>query len=386
MDNKPLEIKSLQNSNLSQNRKRRIIFKKYKPFLIVAAAIILAGFLWSFLSSTSSVFKYAFSGTSSLQSTEDRVNFLLLGNAGGTHDGPYLTDSIIIASYHLKSHKVTLISVPRDLYLEGAKSKVNAVYEIGQSKDEDGLKYAQDKIDDILGIPIHYGVRLDFGGFAKAIDLVGGVDIDVPNAFDDYNYPIEGKEDDLCGLREEEQDKDGQKIKVFVDTSGQVASGSAMFDCRYEHLSFDKGKTHMNGETALKFVRSRMGTNNEGSDFARSRRQQLVIQAFREKALSIETLFNPAKISSLISTFGKSVETNIGTEQLPELYTLVKKVEGVRSLVLGDLGDGKSVFIHPPNYEYGSYVLIPPNNDFSSVKDFIKQKLSEDAVVVEESK
>ena len=193
-------------------------------------------FLSSFLSSTSSVFKYAFSQSSNIKSTDDRVNVLLLGNAGGTHDGPYLTDSIIVASYNLKTHKVTMVSIPRDLWIEGAKGKVNAIYEIGEAKYGGGLKYTEDKIDDILGIPIHYGVRIDFRGFAKAVDLVGGVDIEVEKTFDDYNYPIEGKENDLCGnlekeveLKDEEAKNLGLKAgkqKILVDPSGKPATVS----------------------------------------------------------------------------------------------------------------------------------------------------------------
>lgn len=374
-------------------------YKKFKLVLIAAAITILLVFVWSLFSSSTSVFNFGLPGQqkSKLKTTDDRVNVLLLGNAGGKHDGPYLTDSIIIASYSLKSKKITLISVPRDLWLDSANSKVNAVYEIGQSKDGKGLAYAEDKIDDILGIPIHYGVRLDFNGFGKAIDTVGGIEVQVPNEFDDYNYPIAGKENDLCGLVEKELDPNSEeakqlgitpeqasgsaKIKIYLDSSGKVAKGAEIFTCRFEHIHFDKGKVHMDGETALKFVRSRKGTNGEGTDFARSRRQQLVIQAFREKALSLQTLLNPSKVAGVISTLGNSIETDIKADIYFEFLKIAKNINGTDSIVLGDLGNGKSVFIAPPSYKYGAYVLIPPDNDFGSVKKFLKEKLDADARV-----
>lgn len=393
--------------SVNQRGEQRKFLKKLKPFLLIFSLIIIVMIIWSFFNSSNSVFQYVIkSATNPLKSTNDRVNVLLLGNAGGTHDGPELTDSIIVASYHLKSNKVTLISIPRDLWLEEVSGKVNSAYEIGEQRPEGGLKYAEDKIDDILGIPIHYGVRLDFNGFAKAIDLVDGVDVEVPKTFDDYNYPITGKEDDLCGLKEKEMelsdeqavflklkpgapnptalpdpDSPKKKYKVLVDDKDKIATEAADFSCRFEHIRYDKGKSRMNGETALKFVRSRMGTNGEGSDFARSRRQQLVLQAFRDKVLSLQTLINPQKITGLLSTFGKSIETDIEKERYLDFYNLVKKQSGASNIVLGDLGGGKSVFVVGVPSKYGGFVLIPPDEDYNLVKDFVKQKLEEDEKV-----
>ncbi len=367
--------------------------KKFEKVLVVASLLVGLVVLWSLVTSTSSVFQFVFSN-GGLKSTDNRVNVLLLGLAGGTHAGAELTDSIIVASYNLKTHQVLLISIPRDLWLSTITAKVNALYELGFKSQNggNGLKFAEDKIDDILGIPIHYGIRLDFNGFSKAIDLVGGIDVDIAKTFDDYNYPIEGKEEDLCGLVEKEIDLSEDRIKqlnapslnlkpgknkVLVDPQlEKIATSSADFACRFEHVRFEKGTTHMDGVTSLKFVRSRQGTNGEGSDFARSRRQQLVIQAFRSKVLSIQTLTNPQKISELFKTFGKSVETDIPFEKSLDFYKLIKNVDGVRSLVLGDLGNGKSILVNPPPAEYGgAYVLIPPDNDFAIIKEFIKGEL-----------
>jgi polyisoprenyl-teichoic acid--peptidoglycan teichoic acid transferase len=311
--------------------------------------------------------------------------------AGGNHDGALLTDSIIVASYNLKSKDVTFFSIPRDLWLDNAKQKVNAVYETGLEKgvssSDPGLKYAEDKIDDVMGLPIHYGIVLDFSGFSKAINLVGGVDVNVPNTFDDYEYPIQGRENDLCGLQEKEVDLTPEeasssglqpgKQKVLINSSGKIATDSASFACRFEHIHFDKGLTHLDGVEALKFVRSRHAFGVEGSDFARSRRQQLVIEAFRDKVLSAETLANPGKLISLVDTFGKSLVTDIPKTQYLEFYGLTKSATHVTSVVLGNLGNGKSLFINPPLADYGgAWVLIPPKNDFQPVKDFVRDTLN----------
>ncbi len=385
------ELKKLNmKSPLDSKRKPE---KRKKSWWILGVAVLLIGlFIWFMSqSSGSAVFQYAMSaaGGPTIKSTDDRVNVLLLGLAGGKHDGAMLTDSIIVASYHMKSNKVTMISVPRDLWMDGIKEKVNAAYEVGEERPEGGLAFASDKIDDVIGIPIHYAVRIDFAGFAKAIDLVEGVDVDVPKTFDDFNYPITGKEDDLCGLTEKEVEisteqaeslkmKPG-KQKVLVDASDKIATQSSDFACRFEHLHFNKGINHMDGETALKFVRSRMGTNGEGSDFARSRRQQLVIQAFRDKALSLSTLFNPSKISGLLNTFGQSVDTNIPKDDYLEFYNIAKNIKGISTIVLGDIGNGKSVLVVGDVSKYGRFVMVPPNDDYLPLQQYVKMKLDEDS-------
>lgn len=368
---------------LARKRRQQKV-KKWRRVIVITILASLAVLIWIWLFKDSSVVRFVFTG-SSLKSTDGRVNILLLGIGGEGHDGPYLTDSMIVVSYNLKTKRAVLFSIPRDLWLGNIKAKANAAYEIGLGKGN-GLGFTEDKIDDILGIPIHYGVRIDFSGFEKAIDLVGGVDVVVPKSFDDFEYPIDGRENDLCGLTETQVDLDEITAtslgltkgphKVLVDSLGKVATSSATFSCRFEHIHFDSGLVHMDGRTSLKFVRSRHGTGGEGSDFARSKRQQLVLQAFREKALSLNTLTNPAKVASLLDAFGKSIDTDIPKGSLPELYSLSKKVTKVDNVVLGDLGDGKSLFVNPPPSDYGgAWVLIPPDEDLSQVADYVKKTL-----------
>lgn len=372
--------------------------------------LITAIFLISKSSTSSSVSVFNFGSIfhkDPFGAVDGKVNILLLGNAGGSHAGPSLTDSIIVASYDLDSSKATLISIPRDFWLNNIGAKINAVYEIGE-KDGMGLNFAEGKIGEVLGIPIQYGVRANFSGFAKAIDTVGGIEVEVAKTFDDVNFPIEGKEDELCDYKEEDRDLSDDDLKklnlpgiyppdlwysslpnpppagrykILLDPTGAIATDSnkIRFDCRFEHIHYDEGATQMDGETALKFVRSRMGTNSEGSDFARSKRQQLVLQAFREKVLSLETLTNPAKIAVLISTFGDSIETDIPNERFLDFYNLIKNTKKVNSVVLGNLGNGKSILVSPPPGDFGgAYVLIPKNNDPGEIKKFIKNTLNKE--------
>lgn len=382
----------------SKHNKVKKNIKKLIPFVIIIGILIsLAVFLVT-LSGTSSYVNYIFSGTN-LKSNADRVNVLLLGIAGGRHDGANLTDTVMVASYNLKTNQVYLISIPRDLWLPSLKSKVNAVYQIGQSQNN-GLGLSKTVIGNILGLPIHYALRVDFGGFVKMIDAVEGIDVQVDKSFDDYNYPIDGKEEDLCGFVEKEMDfseDEAKKLniergkrKVLIDPSGKIATDSAeedkgikYFSCRYEHIHFDKGLTHMNGETALQFVRSRHGTNSEGSDFARSQRQQKVLDSLRGKVLSLETLTDSNKISELIKTLGQSIDTDISVKDGIEFYKLSRKLSKTYNFVLNDSPKANlpnqrtALLVRPKASNYGgAYVLVSEDDDFSIIQGYVKKLLT----------
>ena len=378
--------------------KRKKLHSKLLAFILVTGILgTLIFFLVSLSGSSTSINLNWISNP--LKPSEERVNILFLGIAGGTHDGSTLTDTIMVVSYNLKTNQVYLISIPRDLWLPALGAKANAVYQIGLSQSN-GLSLAKVVMGNILGIPIHHGLRIDFRGFVQAIDSLGGIDVVVDRPFDDFNYPIKGKEGDLCGYEEKEIDFseeeakklniDPGKRKVFVAPNGSIATDSAQedkgpeyFSCRYEHISFRKGITHMDGELALKYVRSRHGTNGEGSDFARSLRQEKVLQSVRNKVLSFETLFDLAKISELIKTLDKSIDTDISPKEGLELYKLSKKLGEIHNFALNDspkknLPEGRaSLLKHPPASDYGgTYVLVSEDDDFSIIHDYVKKVLS----------
>lgn len=375
--------------NFYHRGKSNRFFKKFLPIFLILSVVILSIVLWSVLSGTKSVVRLIWQ-QSLLQSTDDKINVLLLGNAGGTHQGPYLTDTVMVASFNLKNHQLYLISLPRDLWLDQSKTKLNAVYELGQSRGN-GLDFTKQTIGSILGIPIHYLIRIDFRGFIQAIDQAGGLDINIAHSFDDYLYPIEGKEDDLCGWSEAEKEfseEEAKKLnispgkqKVLIKDS-QIATDSAeedkgfqYFACRFEHISFKQGLTHLDGDTALKFVRSRHGSEDEGTDFARSKRQQLVLEAFRKKVLSLQTLSSPEKLKSLLDNFGKSFETDLSIPEAIEFYGQIKKLDSTHSLVIDD-STHKDLLVNPPYQDYGgAYVLIPKGGNFDKIHQYVSKIL-----------
>ena len=318
--------------------------------------------------------------------------------AGGRHDGATLTDTILVASYNLNTNQLHIISIPRDLWLPSLASKANAVYQAGLSQ-KNGLAHTKVVIGNVVGLPIHYGLRIDFQGFIDAVNILGGIDIEVQNSFDDYLYPITGKENDLCGWEEVEKEfneEEAKKLnieqgkrKVFVKDaaiatdSAEEDKGVKYFSCRFEHINFDKGLTHMDGETALKFVRSRHGNNNEGTDFARSKRQQKLLLAVKDKALSLETLLNPIKLKELYDAYSNNVETDVDFGTIQGFYLLSKqtKFDDIKSIVLDDRSasrEGGLLYAPEDTSLYGgAYVLIPRVGDFSQIHAYVQKFIFE---------
>ncbi len=272
---------------------------------------------------------------------EDRINILLLGIGGAGHAGGSLTDTVIVASYKPSTGQASMLSIPRDLIIPipgYGWRKINNTYSLAEYNDKGtGGDYAKQIISQIFGQQIPYYVLIDFNGFEELIDLVGGIDIDVPNTLSDFQYPIKGREE-------------------YPE------------DQRYEHLYIEAGPHHFDGSTALKYVRSRHAIGGEGSDFARAARQQLVMEALTKKLLSFSTLTRPSKIKKILANVDENLDTNLGLEEFVAFGKIAKdydrEANPIRSVVLDNSADGP---LQAANYN-GAFVLEAKVEDFSELK------------------
>jgi LCP family protein required for cell wall assembly len=326
-------------------------------------------------------------------------NVLLTGYGGEGHDGSYLTDTIMIAHIDKEKKKVVLFSVPRDLWVKipGASeddafyAKINAVYQAGlfsqnypgipqqyQGK-ENAPALLKKVVNDVTGLDIDYFVGIDFDGFVKFIDMLGGVEVNIQKTFDDYYYPVSGKEDDVCGrepkptltedqLREEreryeamsEEEKktyDNRPISELSENEFQriaTEEPELAFPCRYEHLHFDAGPTKMDGTTALKFARSRKSLQ-DGGDFNRAARQQLVVEAIKDKVLSIG--FIP-KILPTIDILSNHITTDISLAQMQEFLKEAPSVSDYKISTYVINHDGEPLLVDDYSSD-GQYILRP---------------------------
>lgn len=356
-------------------KKWKTIFKRISLVFLLLIIIAFGRLIIESIRYAPVMFQLLFNKQIDLKTTNNRVNILLLGIGGGSHDGPNLTDTIIFAGIDTASSsaRASLISIPRDLWIPEIKGKINTAYAIGEGKRKGaGLILTKAVVGKILNEHIDYALRVDFAGFVKAVDMVGGLEINVERSFDDNEYPIASRETDTCGFKDEE----------FLKRATAAAQLDA-FPCRYEKLHFNKGMQHMNGETALRFVRSRHALGIEGSDFARSKRQEKVINAFKDKIFSLNTLLNPLKLTSLYDIFRDSIDTDIKSSEYDDFIRLAEKMRTgkIISTVLdtGDEATGRAGLLKNPSIsENGSdifgyqWVLIPKagNGQYTEIQSY----------------
>jgi LCP family protein required for cell wall assembly len=369
------QVSLLQRTN---GTKRRPYFK-YAIFLILGILAVMGALTINraadlsqkiFAGQTTSFFGRVWetlrgiSGNVSLAGeNQGQINVLLLGIGGPGHEGPYLTDTMILAQIRPKTSEVAFVSVPRDTLAQLPNNlgerKINSIFSEGYTRTKDwneAGRWARQAVERLSGQTIPYFAVIDFHGFEKAVDEVGGVEIDVERSFDDFSFPIEGKEN----------------APIEAD--------------RYEHLHFDAGKTLMDGNTALKYARSRHAAGPEGSDFARSLRQQKVIKALKDKILDLNLLGDSGKINKLLGIFADNFHTNISPGEIFHLYDLAKEhnIQTFLSLSL----DPETGLLCATSHETAGYILIPCSGKTSAdIQNYFKNafvlgKLKEEKSVV----
>lgn len=347
--------------NVQRTNASKIVVALLLLGIFVVVLMLLKGVFYSYgVMKTTGVtpltlFRLVFDAGADLKPIDGRVNILLLGIAGGNHDGPNLTDTILVLSFHEKNQTLAMISVPRDIWSDTLKDKVNSAYHYGEEKSREagsgtarkkgGLILSKAIISDVIGLPIQYALVLDFSGFQKVIDLVDGVEVNVPKSFTDPDYPIPGKEDDEC-------------------------AGDPEFRCRYEALHFDAGIQVMDGARALKYVRSRHAEGNEGSDFARGRRQQEVILALKTRLMSKDVYLKSGEIEKLYAAFDEATDTDLNIGELLTVGKMFMQTpkDHTKRISLEDL------LYTPPSSWYGRYVLLPKES-FDAIHTFVKSSL-----------
>ena len=286
-------------------------------------------------------------------------SILIMGYGGEGHEGGTLSDSIMLAYVDTVIKKVFLISIPRDTWINIPENgnptakKINNAFSIG------GGALAKQMVAQVTGVTPDNFIAIDFTRFTKAIDALGGVDVNVPASFDDNFYPIKGLENEACG-------KSAEDINAITATmSGYLLE--QQFPCRYEHLHFVKGVMHMDGTTALKFVRSRHADVN-GGDFSRSQRQQALLQAVEQKAISLGALTNSI---AFFRQFAQMVNTDIDESIVQPTLTFLGDPKGYSIKTINLSTD--NVFTATTSSDR-QYILVPKtgNDAWDSIHEFIQ--------------
>ncbi|MCR4408192.1 MAG: LCP family protein [Anaerolineae bacterium] len=234
------------------------------------------------------------SNTSYNWESKDPIHIVLLGlDQRPEESGPSRTDTIIVIRVDPSTNSASMLSIPRDLWVSipgYEENRINTANYIGDLKGYPGGGPALVKktIEYNLGIRVHYYVRLNFEGFVRLIDRIGGIDIDVPQEIRDTQYP--------------DPDNPGAYTTIYIPA----------------------GLQHMDGATALKYARTR----HVDSDFGRLSRQQQVIMAVRDRVLRLDLIPQLLPhLSELMNEMGDAVQTDLQPTDIIRLAQLAQQID-----------------------------------------------------------
>ena len=216
--------------------------------------------------------------------------FLILGtdSLALRGDVPPLTDTMLLISVSYDNGEINQLSIPRDLWSEAYKTKINALYSYGpEHTPEKPEQFPADAIGELIGVPIDYTVVVDMNTIATIVDALGGVSVDVEKSFTDTEFP--------------NPDVDVTKVTDPV--------------ILYSTVSFEAGPQLLTGKRFLEYIRSRHSDSEEGTDDARSRRQQKALSALVESAKQKSLLTNPSKLGNLYKLYNNSFNKYLSIEE-----------------------------------------------------------------------
>lgn len=265
---------------------------------------------------------------------------LLLGIRG--EESPYgglLTDSIILASLNKQTKEVSIVSIPRDLYvrLPGStkKEKINYVYAYGLEKGgiSKGINYSERVVSRVTGVHIDDSVVVEMEALKKVVKTLGGIDVHLDDTF------VEDKQ-------------------WFCNSQGE--------DCwRFE---LPAGDNHLNATETIYYIRSRFSSN----DFDRARRQQQVLFAIKDRVFSLNILSRPDRILELFGIVDENIRTSMDQKEIISFARNFRSeswhLDNIQNHVLRA---GPEQPLEEATIEEGRYVLLPKEDDWSEVQKII---------------
>lgn len=283
-----------------------------------------------------------------------KINFLLLG-LDQRHDSlenTLLTDAIVFASLNTQTGKLILISIPRDLWIDSLKTKINSLYYYGQKDHPEAkLNYIKNSISDVIGQHINYALILNYQSLVPLIDSLLGVTINLDRELEDPLFP-----------NPEFINAPNSTIPAFIT------------------VKFPAGENHLDGAKALQFVRSRNSPDPAlGNDLDRSRRQIILFQAILNKLTSRQIITNPQTLGKLYTFWHNQIETDLSDTNLGSIVIkLAKRKPFLSQISIPSTFAAKgAILVHPPLKKHSNqWVFEPETGDWTQLQKFISESIN----------
>ena len=294
-----------------------------------------------------------------LNSPFENKNFIILGSdkRDDALEKNEKTDTIIFASLNIPQKKLSLLSLPRDLWFNDTQTKINAIYEL--SKETTGqvdYSFIKNKYSNLLGQNIDRVVVIDTADLVNFVRLIDGVDLYLEKGFVDNQYP-----------NPEYIAKPSPNIPI------------------YKTVEFPSGPVHLDITNVNEFVRSRKGSDDPkegGTDLGRIERQQLLINAIAAK-LNSGHLSDINMLSSLYNFYHQNIESDINdkfvVQLLLSLKTDLNNIYIQKIDIPTSLSDSKNAILyHPQKFQGNQWVFMPSDPSYEQLKHFISASLNDD--------
>jgi len=290
----------------------------------------------------------------------DRANILLLGLRGEEDpNGGLLTDTMMILSLKKSTGEIALISIPRDLYVnmpgKDYKEKINFAYALGFEKKgaAGGLLYSKIAVSQATGLYINRAISVNHAAFKEIVDILGGITITLDKPMIEDQQWIDGG--------------DAGPSSAFFIRTDTASTSEGIIEKQKWVFEIPAGTSNLNGNTTLYFVRARYSSN----DFDRARRQQLVMAAIKDKALSLGVLGNPVKVYKILESLGRNVKTDMPWDEMQNLIPLAAGFDSTKIVhkVFDTTPEG---LLYSSRASNGAYILLPQGDDFSKIKEVCK--------------
>lgn len=375
-----------QGNNLPKSKKRKWL----KPVIIIVAILVIGGGI--FLTKTGYTLNKISKGgilssiVHSLPGIEDtlkgekegRINILLLGMRGeNMPGGGLLADSIEVISIVPESNKISMVSIPRDLYVTvpgtSDKQKINSVHAYGEQKSKgQGLEDMKTIVSEVSGVPIHYAASINFAGFKQLVDAVGGIEITLDQPFEEL---LQFNEPHVCDSQVftvptgkfETKTKRNKKTGILRITAQYPLCTNPNTECGGE-FKLPAGKQTLTGEQALCYARSRATSN----DFERAKRQQEIIQLVKNKMTSIGTLTDFSKVNGMLNSLGDNARSDMQLWEMQKFYEMYTKIPDaqVTKKVLDNSEEG---LLYYPGESEAGYILLPRGDNYDKIHELFKK-------------
>ncbi len=298
----------------------------------------------------------------------EQLSVLVTGYGGGQHDGSYLTDTIMLLTYDPSKNAVTMVNVPRDLWVfvpyggpkVGYWGKINSAFAYVMSADSSdrlspryrfsstdlksrvdaSVNLLKDVVEQVTGTPVDYWATFSFDGFRKFIDAIGGVDVKVDTTFDDYEYP---------------------------------ANDDPQIDASVMQIHFEAGLQHLGGEKAIQFARSRHSAQ-DGNDFSRSKRQMKIVAAVKEKVAKPDIML---KAFGLMDALQGNLRTSLSLDEARALmgYFQGEGATAAKNMLFVSQVLSTNNFLTDGTSNDGAYILMPiaGQSNYTAIQDWLEQ-------------